>query len=134
MSKPKNLEDVPLPYLGEGYDQIEKGIANLVRALIGLGITTTASCEGHENNNKNPYVLFNADETERKKLNSILEHYNGEKKVKWKICDRNVYPHMWKPYHSTLQPNKNASNKKELKILQYSSENLAQFILDNYIR
>ena len=43
----QNLKEISLPN-----DQIEDGIADLVKALIGLGIKTNESCEGHLKWNK----------------------------------------------------------------------------------
>ncbi|OGH19977.1 MAG: hypothetical protein A3D74_03710 [Candidatus Levybacteria bacterium RIFCSPHIGHO2_02_FULL_37_13] len=127
----RELKDIPLPN-----DRIEKGIADLVRALTGLGIKTNESCEGHldkPDGSLHPWVTFfpfpfmypNALElsTRLARLRQATEDYNSKSPIKWEISMRGY-----------LVPTAKASNIDELLTLQKDASQFANFIFGNHIK
>ena len=60
--------------IGYGRDEIEPGIAVLVRAVLDAGFTTFASCEGHDDREGFTYgsVAFFADENAARPVHAAL--------------------------------------------------------------
>ena len=88
------IEEVQLPVTAPG-EEIEKPITDLVKALIGTGYKTVASCGGHLAVGKigvvnvyQPYVNIASDVDEVRKLHEKIKVFNEKNEVKWKIRPR----------------------------------------------
>lgn len=129
----RELKDIPLPNA-----PIEKRIADLVRALTGLGIRTNESCEGHlDKPGKSPHPWVSLYlfpfmypsrlelSTRLARLDRAIEEYNSKSPIKWGLPMRNGLE---------LMPTAKASNIDELLILQEDASKFASFIFGEYIK
>lgn len=82
--------------IGYGRDEIEPGIAPLVRAITSAGFTTFSSCEGHphkdEGFNRFPCASFYADEAEARDVQVALVALRNSLKCSWMLRAGFVMP------------------------------------------
>jgi hypothetical protein len=122
-NQPKNLEEISIKDLKNESPNLDKGIKNLVRALRSLGLRTIGSCEGHLNK-EHQYPWVTCENLKYyKEMYELIYDYNKKRKIKWMINKQ----------FSALEPfTPPAQNEGELKDLQKSSENLAQFLFQKF--
>lgn len=79
----RKLTDVPLPSR-----RIDRGIANLVRAVVAIRVRTEASCEGHLDRKKHqhPWVAFNPFSFAKlQALQYLVAKYNKSHQLQWEV-------------------------------------------------
>lgn len=124
----RRLKAVSLPDRG-----IDRGVANLVRALIVIGIKTDASCAGHRDldRHQHPWVGFNPFSLAKiAALGHLVEGFNRAHKVRWTVNENWLRPITHNRLCLSCHGTSRMIQKLELEQLRQSAEQLARYVFD----